>query len=500
MADRRELERARIDGRAAFAAAAYLTGVGLVFVLARVGAPDALVSALGPFFALTGLALLGLLTRSTRVPAFFAADRAVPAPYAGLALAAIAAGIVVCLGPPGESPLPLAGAALGLGLGALAVGPLLRATGASAPGDLLATRFASRPLRLFLAALLFVIGALVAAAGFEAAANALIAQFALSRGAAAAIIAAVVALTIVPGGLAGLVWGAAASAGIVLFILYLPIAGQFIAGDAFWPPLREAGLWSDWLTRSWSVGAGDFEADLLVVVATALAIAALPLFAAPAAASSGERQALRAGGFGLIFAALIGLAVLIAPLAGSAPSGGMMSGLRSTAVLLAALALAVAGAHSASRAWGLTNPRGVDRRYPPLASQRIARSRALALIVVALCAGLADRPILTPQTAIVAAAAMTLGLTAPVLALALFSRARSAHAIASLSASVATALVLGALERGVPDAGRLLIGALSAATAGFAAGWSMAIFSPDGRRRTAPLNDFFIDAPLDPQG
>ena len=72
--------------------------------------------------------------------------------------------------------------------------------------------------------------------------------------------------------------------------------------------------------------------------------------------------------------------------------------------------------------------------------------------------------------------------------------------IASLTASLATALVLGALEHRVPDAPRLLIGALSVASAGFAAGWSMAIFSPDSRRQTAPLNDLFIDAPLDPQG
>ena len=501
MQDRRELERARIDGRAAFAGAAYLIGLGLIFLLARVGAPDGLVRALGPLFALSGLALLGLLTRSARVPAFFAADRAIPAPYAGLAFAAIAAGLVVCLGPPGDSPLPLAGVALGLAVGALAVGPLLRATGASAPADLLATRFTSRPLRLLLAALLFVIGALVATAGFEAAANALIALFALSRGAAAAIVAAVVALTIVPGGLAGLIWGAAASAGIVLVILYLPIAGQFFASDpAIWPPLREAGLWSGALARSWSAGAGDSQADMLVVVASALAIAALPLFTAPAAASSGERQALRAGGFGLIFAALIGLAAFIDPIVWSAPPAPMTSGLKSSAILLAALALAVAGAHSASRAWGLTNADGVDRQYPPLASQRLARSRALALVVIALCAGLTDRLILEPQFAIVAAATAALGLTAPVLALALFSRATSAQAIASLSASLATALALGALERRVPDAGRLLIGALSAATAGFAAGWTVAIFSRHGRKQTAPLSDLFIDAPLDPQG
>ena len=76
MSDQRERERAKIDGRAAFAGAAYLMGIGLIDLLARVGAPDGLVRGLGPLFALTGLALLGVLMRSTRVPAFFAAERA----------------------------------------------------------------------------------------------------------------------------------------------------------------------------------------------------------------------------------------------------------------------------------------------------------------------------------------------------------------------------------------------------------------------------------------
>lgn len=501
MQDRRELERARIDGRAAFAGAAYLIGVGLIFLMERVGAPDGLVRALGPLFALAGLALLGLLTRSTRVPTFFAADRAIPAPYGGLAFAGIAAGLVLCLDSRGDSPLPLAGVALGLLIGALLVGPLLRATGASALSDLLAARFASPPLRLFLAGLLFVIGALVAAAGFEAAADALIAHFALSRGAAAAVIAAMLALMIAPGGLAGLIWGAAASAGIVLIILYLPIAGQFFAGDAaIWPPLRDAGLWSEALARSWSAGAGDSEAHLLVVMASALAIAALPAFTTPAVASSGQWQAFRAGGFGLIFAALVGLAAFVDPILWPSPLAPTTSGLKSSATLLAALILAAAGAQSASRAWGLTNAGGLDRQYPPLASQRLARSRALTLVVIALCAGLTDRLALEPKFAVVTAAALALGLTAPVAALAFFSRATSAHAIASLLASMATALVLGALERRIPDMGRLLIGALSAAAAGFAAGWSVAIFSREARKRTPPLSDLFVDAPLDSGG
>ena len=54
-------------------------------------------------------------------------------------------------------------------------------------------------------------------------------------------------------------------------------------------------------------------------------------------------------------------------------------------MLLPALMLAAAGVHSASRAWG-TNAGGAYERYTPLASQRLARSRTLTLLVIALCA------------------------------------------------------------------------------------------------------------------
>ena len=38
-----ERDRAKIDGQAAFASAAFLIGVGSIYLLARVGAPDGLV-------------------------------------------------------------------------------------------------------------------------------------------------------------------------------------------------------------------------------------------------------------------------------------------------------------------------------------------------------------------------------------------------------------------------------------------------------------------------
>src|SRR5271154_3565771 len=109
-------ERDRIDGLTTFAAAAFLTGMGLVAALARVGAPDRLVEALGPLIALVGLAIIGVLMRTARLSDFLAAGRAIPAPYGGLAFAATAAGLVLALQGGGNerSALPLPAAALGV--------------------------------------------------------------------------------------------------------------------------------------------------------------------------------------------------------------------------------------------------------------------------------------------------------------------------------------------------------------------------------------------------
>jgi Na+/proline symporter len=501
MPDQRERERTKIDGQAVFAGVAYLMGVGLIFLLERLGAPDGLVRALGPLFALAGLALLGVLTRSTRVPAFFTADRAVPAPYAGLAFAAIAAGFVVCLDPATGSPLPLAGVAIGLGVSAFAVGPLLRATGASTLSDLLATRFPNALLRPYFAALLFAIGALVAAAGFEAGVDAFMSLFASSRGAAETMVAIVLALVIAPGGLAGLIWGGAASAGILLAILYLPIGLQTLAGDApLGSLLGDAGLWVGAAARAWSAGEGiDAKAQWLIAFASALAVAALPPFTSMAIGGFGQREALRAGALGLCFAALIGLGAFIDVALWPTPPGPMSSGLKSSAMLVAALMISAAGVHSASRGWG-TDAGGAYKRFQPLASQRLARSRVLMLVVIGLCAGLAHGLAIDPRRAIVFAAALSLGLTAPLLALAFSARATSAHAIASVLVSLATALALAALGRRIPDAGRMLIGALSAGAAGFIVGWSAAIFSRREPEATPARRDLFIDAPLDPGG
>jgi hypothetical protein len=158
--------------------------------------------------------------------------------------------------------------------------------------------------------------------------------------------------------------------------------------------------------------------------------------------------------------------------------------------------LAAAGAHSASRAWG-TSAVGAYERYMPLASQRLARSRTLALLVIALCASLTARTIVEPKLLLFIAAALSLSLVAPALAVAASERANSAHGAAAALISLATAVGLAVLEGRIPEPEKLLIGALCAAATGFIVGWSAAIFSPRRRGPSPVRRDLFLDAPLD---
>ena len=81
--------RAGIDGRVAFAAAAFAMLAGLVALLDRVGAPSRLVAVLGPALALVGLSIVGAMVRTMRISRFYAGGRAVPPAYAGLAFACL---------------------------------------------------------------------------------------------------------------------------------------------------------------------------------------------------------------------------------------------------------------------------------------------------------------------------------------------------------------------------------------------------------------------------
>ncbi|HLJ71395.1 MAG TPA: hypothetical protein VKU03_08765, partial [Roseiarcus sp.] len=183
------VSQTRIDGRAAFACAAYLIGVGLAFLLERIGAPDGLVRVLGPVLALAAIVLIGALTRTTRIAAFYAADHSGAPRYGAAAYAAIAASLVACAAQDGGLAAPrLAALAVGFVLAALVVAPLARGAGATSLRDVVSARYKILPLRLVLAGVCFATGVLIAAAGYEVAADTLPGLLGLSRdGAIAAI-------------------------------------------------------------------------------------------------------------------------------------------------------------------------------------------------------------------------------------------------------------------------------------------------------------------------
>ena len=145
-------DRAAIDGRVAFATAVFLLSSGMCVLLDRIGAPERLVALLGPLIGAAGLATIGFMLRSMRISSFYTAGRATPGGYAGLALTAVGAALAAPLTPPVPLGLSIQGLLLGLGTGlglaALAVGPLLRKTGAFSITDLLAARFPNLALRI----------------------------------------------------------------------------------------------------------------------------------------------------------------------------------------------------------------------------------------------------------------------------------------------------------------------------------------------------------------
>ena len=75
---RKEIDRAAIDGRVAFATAAFLLGAGIFVLLDRIGTPEPFVALLAPALAVTGLAAIGFMLRSMRISSFYAAGRAAP--------------------------------------------------------------------------------------------------------------------------------------------------------------------------------------------------------------------------------------------------------------------------------------------------------------------------------------------------------------------------------------------------------------------------------------
>jgi cation/acetate symporter len=307
------LERAAIDGRVAFATAAFALATGLVALLDRVGVPERLVAVLAPVAALTGLSIVGLLLRTMRISRFYAAGRAIPSAYAGLGLAALAASLFIPFLLPVPSGASLAGLFLGFGAGlaaaTLMTGPLLRKTGAFSVPDLLGARFPNMALRLGSVVVVAAVAALITLAGYEAAVRTLVLASGSQRGTAILLVGLVLALIVMPGGLSGVVWSATGAGGILLAGLGLPLAVVLIRGESIpLPVVGDGALWerAQSLMIGWNPGAAPpAHLDLLVVVAMAVGFGVLAPLLSPAITCRDARTAQRAGFAGLVWSLVI---------------------------------------------------------------------------------------------------------------------------------------------------------------------------------------------------
>jgi cation/acetate symporter len=331
------LERASIDGRVAFAVTAFALGAGLVALIDRLGAPERFIAIFGPIAALTGLAAVGLLVRTTRVSRFYAAGRSVPAVYAGLALACLAGGLFLPYLPPEPTGTSLTGLLVGFGAGfalaALAVGPFVRKTGAFSIPDLIASRFPSRALRLGLVTVIAAIGALIGLAGFETAIRSLINIGATNRGTASLLIGFVLLLIVVPGGVTGVVWTATGAAGILLAGLGLPLIVLALRGAALPSPLfGDSALWRQALARmaEWHAPAAPADDSMayVLVVAIAIGVAALAPLLSPAIACRDSGAARRAGIAAVVWSGALIALVAISMAATSVALDGRLTGQR----------------------------------------------------------------------------------------------------------------------------------------------------------------------------
>ena len=479
----------RIDGLAIFATAAFALGLATILTLDRVGAPGGLVRAIGPVLALTGVTVFGLGARNADIGSFLAAGRRVAPLYGGLCGVAVAAGVALCLYPDFESlsDPPLLGVLIGLALGATVFGPLLRRFGATSLSDVIATRFSRSPIRPVSGAVVWTTAALTALAGYEVAVGAVQALVTNSRGWAEAVVALVLFLSVTPGGLSGVISTAAASAGAVAMIVLV----GFTSGWSF------SVSPSDWnaalIPASFAVGAPE-------LIATAAALAGFFALEPAAVASRSAGTAIRSGFvavfLGLALAGLAGAALSIVPVQlATGVLSPVVASLAGAAILASAMALARLGVQGSSRAFGvaLADP---PKPYPTLASVRLARMRAAQLAVVVGCVVCDREGLLDARTALIAAMALSLSLTTPVVALALIPRVGPFSASVGLLCALAVVIVRTSPMPGMPGAAELFEGALMAAAAAFFAGLSVSLVAP--RRGPAPTPgafDLFADAP-----
>lgn len=312
--ERAMIDRDALDARIAFVSAAFLLAYGFAALLDRIGAPERFVAAAPPYVTVLGLATLGFLLHSMRASTYYAAGRALPAAYAGFANAAI----VVALLTPFAAQLAgrgwtfglVGGAFVGLAGAAFYLGPLLRKTGAFTVSDLLAARFPDLGPRLALIGAAALSSALIAIAGVGVGVDALVDLTGASRGFAAFFICASALVIAGPGGLAGVVWCAAATAGVAALgfgwpIIALVSRGEMPVGLFGGRGWIEAGQ----MLHRWDATStpANFGMEIGVTVAVALGVAALSPVLAPFITTHDEKAARRAGYAALLWSLTLGL-------------------------------------------------------------------------------------------------------------------------------------------------------------------------------------------------
>ena len=296
-------DRATLDARIVFVSAVFLLAFAFMALLDRVGAPVRFVGAATPWFTIVALATLGFLLHSTRVSAYYTADRCVPGAYAGFA----GASLMIALSLPFSARLAghswmigvIPGVLIGMATATLYLGPILRKTGAYSISGLFVARFKNQKIRQALIAAVAIPSALLAMAGNLIAVEALADLTGASRPFSAFAIGAASLFIAGPGGLSGVIWASAAAGGVALLGFGWPIAALEFQGRL---PVGLLGGGSGWseaaqLLTNWQIMPPTlrFGVEFSVTVAVALGVAALAPLLAPAVTTANVATARRSG-------------------------------------------------------------------------------------------------------------------------------------------------------------------------------------------------------------
>lgn len=476
----------------------------------RLGASAGIVAALFLVFVLSSFAMIGLLSRTTRVGDYFVGRRIVPAPMNG---AVIAAGgfatllLLVMVGglAGGAVAAALGGWAAALAILAFAAAPALRKLGAYTIAEFLAVRFASRGVRIAATATLVAAAFPVLVAMLDFAAW--LASRYLGFGFEATVYlgaAAILSCSLI-GGMRALTWTEFAQAIILLAASFVPatlgagiFAGTALPAGAI-PELRGLALAPP--APLADLGAAALAA---ILFSFTLGSAMLPPTLMRAVAAADPRAARRGYLWALPALAVLGIglpAYAAFTLAGAAALSPTIAALIAAGALSAALAAAAALAQALAA--GLAHDlyyRLIDRRAP--AGRRLLAMRILLVATVSAAAFVA----LSPPFAILPLAALGLGIAAGGLAPALFAaiwwrRCTASGAAAAMAAGGGTALACGLAGQFASLAEWPLPGAgLAAGLLGLPVGLLAAILVSLMSPAPAPEADRLVDEIRRPRG